>query len=121
VSGGVYWADQYGNLRPMAWAKVTADDGASPPVTAYTTNGSYVLWLPQGTYTLTASSDPGFLPDSAPDIVVSAGGSTSIDFTLQQSGKPIPELPPWTVPIIVLGTLMTTVAVVRRQKTRIRN
>lgn len=121
VSGGVSWVDQYGNVRPMSYAQVTADDGVSPPTIAYTTEGSYVLWLPPGTYTLTASSDPGFYPESAPNIAVTPGSSTSIDFTLKPTGKPVPELPAWTQPIIVLGTLMTTALVVRRYKSRVRN
>lgn len=121
VHGGVYWIDQYGNMNPMPWATVTANDGVSPAIVAHTTDGSYEMWLPPGTYDITASSDPGFYPDSAPNIVVSPGSSTGIDFTLEPTGKPIPELPPWTQPIIILGTLMTTALVVRRHKTRARN
>ena len=121
VSGGVSWVDQYGNVRPMSWAQVTADDGVSPPIVASTTEGSYVLWLPPGTYTLTASSDPGFYPESAPNIAVTPGSSTSIDFILKPTGAPVPELPAWTQPIIVLAALMTTAVVVRRHKSRVRN
>jgi hypothetical protein len=121
VSGGVSWVDQYGNMRPMSGAMVTADDGVSPPIVTYTTEGSYVLWLPPGTYTLTVSSDPGFYPESAPNIVVTPGSATSIDFTLKPTGKPVPELPSWTQPIIVLAALMTTAVVVRRHKSRVRN
>jgi len=121
VYGGVYWIDQYGNMHPMAWAQVTADDGASQPIVAYTTDGSYEMWLPPGTYDITASSDPGFYPESAPSIVVSPGSSTSIDFTLEPTGRPIPELPPWSQPVIVLATLMITAIAVRRHKTRTRN
>ena len=121
VEGAVYWIDQYDNMRPMEWAQVTADNGESPPIVAYTTNGSYVMWLPPGTYNITASSGPGFYPESAPSVVVSPGSSTSIDFTLKPTGKPIPELLPWAQPIIVLATLMITAVAVRRQKTRTRN
>jgi len=120
VEGGVYWIDQYDNMRPMAWAQVTADNGESPPIVAYATNGSYVMWLPAGTYDITASSDPGFYPKSA-SVVVSPGSSTSVDFTLEPTGKPIPELTPWTQPIIILVTLTITAVAVRRQKTRTRN
>jgi len=121
VGGGVFWTDQYGNVRPMAWAQVVADDGVSPPTTAYTTEGSYVLWLLPGTYALTASSDPGFFPETAPNVVVTAGSSSSIDFYLKPTGNPIPEMPSWTQPIIILATLMTTAVVVRRHKSRVRN
>ena len=122
MGGAVYWIDQYGDARPMAWAQVTADDGASPSLVAYTTtDGSYMMWLPQGTYNITASSGPGFYPESAPSVVVSPGSSTSIDFTLKPTGRPIPELLPWAQPIIVLATLMITAVAVRRHKTRTRN
>jgi hypothetical protein len=121
VEGAVYWIDQYGNMRPMEWAQVTADDGSSLHIVAYTTNGSYEMWLPTGTYEITASSDPGFYPKSASSIVVSPGSSTSIDFTLEPTGRPIPELTSWTQPIIVLAALMITAVAVRRHKTRTRN
>jgi len=118
VSGGVYWVDQYGNMRPMSWAQVTADDGASPTVVASTTEGSYVLWLAPGTYNITASSDAGFYPDSADNVVVSPGSSTSIDFTLQPTGEPVPELPPWAQPLILLSAMAITVVSVRRYRAR---
>jgi len=118
VRGTVLWIDQYGNARPMAWAEITADDGISSPHTTYTTDGTYTMWLPEGTYNMTASSSPGFYADSKSEIVVSPGSSTNIDFTLRPTGVPVPELPPWSQPIIVLGALMITVVAVRRHKTR---
>ena len=47
VHGEVYWVDQYNDMHPMAWAKVSADDGVSS-ITAYTTDGSYSMWLLPG-------------------------------------------------------------------------
>jgi len=117
VQGGVYWIDQYGNLHPMAWAQVTADDGVSPPIVAYTTDGSYVMWLPPGAYNVTASSGPAFYPKSA-SVVVSPGSSTSINLILEPTGKPIPELPPWAQPIIVVVTLIITAVGSQRHGTR---
>jgi hypothetical protein len=122
VDGMVYYYDQYGDMHPMAWAQVTASGGGSPSVIAYTTDGSYSMWLPAGTYTVTASgpsgpSGPVFFPDSA-SVVVSDGGSTSVDFYLKPTGNPIPEFPPWTEPMIILGMLMITAVAVRRQKNR---
>lgn len=118
VQGGVYWIDQYGNMRPMAWAQVTADDGNSPPIVAYTTDGSYMMWLPTGTYNITALSEPGFFPDSVANVVVSPGSSTSIDFTLEPTGEPIPELPPWAQPLILLLAISITAITVRRHRRR---
>jgi len=118
VYGGVYWVDQYGNMRLMSWAQVTADNGESR-TTASTTNGSYVLFLTPGTYTITAESgNPAFFPDSADNIAVSPGSSTSLDFTLQPTGKPVPELPPWAQPLILLSAIVVTVVCVRRYRPR---
>jgi hypothetical protein len=118
----VYWYDQYGNLRPMDWAEVTAYDGSSMYQSSTASDGSYVMWLPAGTYNITASSgNPAFYPESAPSVVVSSGSSVPIDFTLKPTGKPIPELLPWAEPIIILATLMITAVAVRRQRTRTRN
>ena len=117
IGGVVYWMDQYGNARLMPWAQVTADDGVSQ-ITTYTTDGSYAMWLPVGTYDITASAPPGFAPDTRPGIVVSQGSSTSLDFELNQTGQPIPELPPWSQPLVVLATLAVTVLAVRRYKIR---
>lgn len=118
MGGMVLWTDQYGNARPMAWAQVTADDGVSPPVIAYTTNGTYMMWLPAATYDITASSEPGFFPETKTGIVVSPGSSTGIDFTLKPTGQPIPELPPWSQPLIVVCAVAVTIAALRRHKTR---
>ena len=118
VYGGVYWVDQYGNMRLMSWAQVTAENGESR-TTASTTNGSYVLFLTPGTYTITAESgNPAFFPDSADNIAVSPGSSTSLDFTLQPTGKPVPELPPWAQPLILLSAIVVTVVCVRRYRPR---
>jgi hypothetical protein len=118
LGGIVYWIDQYGNARPMPWAQVTADNGESPPVVAYTTDGNYSMWLPEGTYDITASSSPGFYPDSKPGIVVSPGYSVSLDFELKPTGQPIPELPPWSQPLVILATLAITAVAVRRRRIR---
>jgi hypothetical protein len=123
VGGIVYWIDQYGDAHPMSWAQITASGAGS--YSTSTTDGSYWLWLPAGTYTITASgpvgpAGPVFFPQSA-SVVVSDGSSTSYDFYLKPTGNPIPEFPPWTEPIIILGALMITVVAVRRQKSRIRS
>jgi hypothetical protein len=104
-------------MRPMAWAQVTADDGNSQ-LTVPTTDGSYLMWLPTGTYNITALSEPGFLPDSVANVVVSPGSSTSIDFTLEPTGEPIPELPPWAQPLILLCVISITAITVRRYRKR---
>jgi len=118
VQGVVLWIDQYGNAHNMAWAEVTADDGVLPPVVAYTTDGAYTMWLPAGTYDITAASEPGFFPETVTGVVVSPGSSTSIDFTLEPTGEPIPELPPWSQALVAVCAVTVTIVVVRRHKTR---
>jgi hypothetical protein len=119
VSGGVYWADQYGNLHLMSFAQITATDESGSITTASTTDGSYVIYLTPGIYTITAESGPAFFPDSANGVVVSPGSSTSIDFTLQPTGKPVPELPPWAQPLILLSAIVVTVVALRRYRPRL--
>jgi hypothetical protein len=115
VHGGVYWADQYGNLHLMSWAQITADNGESVTTTS-TTDGSYALYLAPGTYTITAESGPAFLPESVNNILISSGSSTSLDFTLQPSGKPVPEVPAWAQPLILLSAIVVTVVALRRYR-----
>jgi len=118
VHGGVYWVDQYDNMHLMSWAKITADNGESR-TTASTTNGSYVLFLTPGTYTVTAECEcPAFFPDSADNIAVSPGSSTPLDFTLQPTGEPVPELAPWAQPLILLSAIVVTLVCVRRYRPR---
>lgn len=116
VHGVVLWLDQYNDAHPMAWAQVTAENGRLPPITAYTTDGTYVMWLPEGTWSITASSSPGFFPDAKSGVVVSPGSSTGIDFFLKPTGQPIPELPPWAQPLILLCAVLITAVAVRRHK-----
>jgi len=124
VDGMVYYYDQYGDAHPMSWAQITASGGGSQ-ISTSTTDGSYSMWLPAGTYTVTVSGPTGpagpvFFPQSA-NVVVSDGGSTSVDFYLKPTGNPVPEFPSWTEPIIVLAALMITVVAVRKQKSRTAN
>jgi len=118
VGGMVYWTDQYDNVRPMAWAQVVAESGVSPPVVAHTTDGAYSMWLPEGTYDITASSSPGFYPETISDVFVSPGSSASFDFFLKPTGQPIPELPYWAQPLVLLSALLITAISVRRYRTR---
>ena len=118
VSGAVYWADQYGNLHLMSFAQITATDEGGSITTTSTTDGSYVLYLAPGIYTITAESSPAFFPDSESNVIVSPGSSTSLDFTLQPSGRPVPELPPWAQPLILLSAIVVTVVALRRYRPR---
>lgn len=117
IRGTVYWYDQYGNLHPLSWVQVTAT-GAGGTITASSaTDGTYMMWVAPGTYNVTASSDPGFLPQTN-EVSVTPGGVATADFQLQPSGKPIPEYPsPLQPAMLLVATLATLVLIRRRQRT----
>jgi hypothetical protein len=87
IRGTIYWYDVYGNLCPVAWAQVLAigEDGGTLIVTSSTADGSYMMWVAPGTYGLSVSRDPGFIPQ-AQNITVPDGGVVVVDFSLQPSG-----------------------------------
>ena len=118
IRGTVSWFDQYGNVHPLAWAQVTAaGEGEAPTVTSSTTDGAYVMWVAPGTYNLSVSLDPGFVPQSQM-VTVPDGGAVVVDFELQPSGKPIPEYPSAVQPVmLVVATLAAAIVLGRRRLT----
>jgi len=117
VSGTVYWYDMYGNLRRFPWALVTATNvGGGIAATSFTTDGTYTFCVPPGTYNVTASSDPGFTPQSK--IVTFSPGAlvTGVDFELQPSGEPIPEYPGPLAPALLIITILATTIMIRRRR-----
>jgi hypothetical protein len=116
IRGTIYWYDQYGNLHPLAWAQVVAtSETDSSTVASSTTDGTYIMWVAPGTYTLTVSMDPGFISQSHM-VTVSPGGVTSVDFQLEPSGKPIPELLPSLQPVMLVVAALAAVMAIRRQR-----
>jgi len=117
IRGTVYWYDQYGNLRPLAWAQVVAE-GDGGEVVVSTTDGTYMMWVAPGTYNVTASSEPGYLPESHM-VTVSDGGSAAVDFQLEPSGKPIPEYPvPFQPVMLAVAALAAAIMIRRRHRAR---
>ena len=116
IGGTVYWYDQYGNLHPFSWVQVraTGQDGAIT-LTSSTVDGAYMLWVTPGTYNVTASSDPGFIPQSKMVTVTSGGVAGGVDFQLRASGNPIPEYPASLLPIVLLVTMTVVVVMIRRR------
>ncbi len=117
ISGTIYWTDQYGNLRPFSWVQVTAtsEDGTVTP-TSSTVDGSYALFVGPGTYNVTVSSEPAFISQSKTVVVPIGGVIAGVDFTLQPSGKPIPEYPASVVPVLLLLTMLAAVVMIRRSR-----
>ena len=115
IRGTVYWYDQYGNLRPLAWAQVIAEgDGGEPVMVVSTTDGTYIMWVAPGTYNVTASSEPGYIPVSY-TVTVSDGGSATVDFELEPSGKPIPEYPVAIQPVMLAVAALAAAVMIRRR------
>ena len=117
IRGTVYWYDQYGNLRPLSWAQVIAEgEGGEPTVVSSTTDGTYIMWVDPGTYKVTASSDPGYIPVSHM-VTVSPGSATAVDFQLEPSGEPIPEYPASLPPVMLaVAALVAAIMIRRRQR-----
>ena len=117
IVGTVYWYDQYGNLHPFSWVQVraTGQDGAIADTASSTVDGAYMLWVPPGTYNVTASSDPAFIPQSKMVAVTDGGVAGGVDFQLQASGKPIPEYPASLPPIVLLITMTAAAVMIRRR------
>ena len=115
IRGTVYWYDQYGNLRAMSWAQVTAVGEDGTTTVASTTEGNYVMWVAPGTYTLTASSDPGYIPD-AHEVVVTPGGVATVDFYLKPSGNPVPEYPPALQSVMLVVAALVAIVMIRRRQ-----
>jgi hypothetical protein len=115
IRGTVYWYDMYGNLRPLPWAQVVAEgDSGEPATVSTTTDGTYMMWVAPGSYNLTVSVDPAYVPESK-TVTVSDGGIATADFELQPSGKPVPEYPPMAQPLMLLIAALAATILIRRR------
>jgi hypothetical protein len=115
IRGTVYWYDQYGNLHPLPWAQVIAEgDGGEPAMVVSTTDGTYMMWVAPGTYNVTASSEPGYLPETHM-VTVSDGGSAAVNFQLEPSGEPIPEYPVSVQPVMLAVAALAAAIMIRRR------
>ncbi len=116
IKGTVYWFDQYGNLRPLPWAEVTAvGEGYPPSVASSTTDGTYMMWVAPGTYNISVSVSAGFTPESKM-ISVFPGSASVVDFELQPSGEPIPEYPPQLQPFMLLVAVIASGILLRQRR-----
>ncbi|MGA2238491.1 MAG: hypothetical protein ABSG74_04695 [Candidatus Bathyarchaeia archaeon] len=121
ISGTIYWSDQYGNVHPFSWVQVTATSAdGNVTVTSSTVDGTYVLYVAPGTYEVTASPNQAFISQSKTVTVSPGGMAGGVDFQLEPSGKPIPEYPSVTQPILLLMATLAA-AVFLRQRGRARS
>lgn len=108
VHGQILGFNIYDELVPVVWAEISAWRDGELVAKAYSmANGYYEIILPVGWYTLKVE-EPGYKTASM-RIFVSSGSSSSINFVLELSGKPVykPKPPPppakYTVQITVSG------------------
>ena len=140
LRGTVRWFDMFGNLRPLAWAQISASPGpATDTVPAYSTgngaigagvsdpSGAYIMWLPAGTHDVSVSTSeaPQIWSSAAPTqnaeyaVVVSDGWVGGGDTQLSGSGVPIPELPSAVLPLGLFAVLAASVWLLRRKTTNV--
>ena len=88
IRGTIYWYNTYGNLHPLSWVQVTAisQEGVTI-VTSSNVDGTYLMYVAPGTYNVTASSDPRYLPESRM-VIVPPNAVATVDLQLQSSGIP---------------------------------
>jgi len=129
--GDMRWMDQFGNSLPMPWLQVTAS-GSEGTFVSYSTpfdsallcgdpvlcETSVYMWLPDGTYDLSAEATvaPAILnaPAAPPSVSVTHGFSVAADFDMQQTGVPVPEF--GVAPLVALSALAASLYVLKRRR-----
>ena len=115
IQGKVSWYDQYGNLHPLPWVQVIASGEGGVTTASSATDGTYMMWVPAGTYNVTASSDPGFIAESH-EITVTPGGVAVVDFNLKPSGEPVPEYPQSLQHVMLVVAALAAIVLIRRRQ-----
>ena len=98
VEGIAYTANWMGEYRTTSWMRVEADSDGDIRSVAYTRDGHYEMYLPEGKYRMkvwlpiTAEPYIGYVGRTL-TLSVTPGGTSRIDFYLAESGIPIPEYP----------------------------
>jgi len=104
VSGFVYGYNMWNELIPLDWVPITASGGEYSFTTYSYAGGGYEMFLPTGTFNLTAS-EPGYKPYSM-SVTVSNGASLNgFNFYLERSNVPIPEFPAQSLALILVAAL----------------
>jgi hypothetical protein len=116
VQGWVYGFDMYDELVPLEWVNVTASNGNYQFVASTGANGSYEMFLPEGTYNLTVSA-PGYKSYSR-TIAVSDGSTSTVTVYLYESGVPVPEFPAQAISLLVMLGVATALLTKKATKRR---
>jgi len=115
---GIRWLNVFGELYPLSWAQILAAGPIS--ALAYSMDGDFDLWLPNGTYTISVGIPlyQVYEPQSL-TITVTDGSETSLGFNLVETGIPIPEFS--TAQFVMIVMILTSLLFFRRLKKRHRN
>jgi hypothetical protein len=110
----------YDELIPLGWMPVKASNSQYSFKTSTWSNGVYDMYLPVGTFNLTAGySDNAGYKSYSQSITVSDGVSINgFNFYLEQSHVPIPEFPPQLFSIAMVIVIAATLIARRRLKHR---
>lgn len=100
------------NGHPFDWALVNASDGQHAFTAFSGMSGFYLMWVPPGAYNVSVHVT-GYWADSA-TVNVTQDSTVTVDFLLQQSLLPVPEIQPSIVSIVMVLTIGVTLAVSRR-------
>jgi len=141
ILGDMRWMDMFGNSLPLPWLQLSASGSegtfvsyALPATGAGTADAFYcsvspgtfldvcenavVMWLPDGTYDLSAevtgASGVFSAPAAPPTIAITHGFSATADFDMQATGVPVPEF--GVAPIVALSALAASLYVLKRRR-----
>jgi len=112
---GIRWLNLFGELYPLSWAQILAAGPIS--ALAYSIDGDFDLWLPNGTYTISVGIPlyQVYEPQSL-TITVTDGSETSLGFNLVETGIPIPEFS--TTQFVMIVTILASLLFFGRLKKR---
>ena len=112
ISGFVIGVNGY----PVDWALVNATDGQHAFTAFSGMSGFYLMRVPSGTYNISVYA-PGFWA-YATGVNVTEDSTVEVDFHLQPSTVPVPEIQPGLVPVVLALTIAAALAVSRRTSKR---
>jgi hypothetical protein len=118
LSGVVYGYDMWNELITLDWVPITASNSQFNATTYSEYGGGYGMYLPVGTFNVTASA-PGYTSYSQ-SVTVSNGASLNgINFYLEESHIPVPEFPAQALMAILI--LAFTAALLAKRATKRKN
>jgi len=117
VNGYVFGLTMFDEREPIVWAQVTASAGQYNFTTSTGQDGGYSMFLPTGVYNVTVNAGSAYKAQSQ-SVNISNGGTSSVNFYLQQSHIPIPEFPTQALSLIMIATFAAALIAQRRIRTK---